>query len=58
MQRAGAGSCSRRRTPEPQVILHVARIVLFILPMNHSPASYHFWFYGYPKALAEAWART
>jgi len=26
--------------------------------MNHSPASFHFWFYGYPKALAEAWVRT
>jgi len=32
--------------------------VLLILPMNHSPASFHFWFYGYPKALAEAWVRT
>jgi len=58
MRHAGADSRPRRRTTEPQVILQVARIVLLILPMNHSPASFHFWFYGYPKALAEAWVRT
>lgn len=53
--------CIRETPPAagaPNIILHSGQIVLLLFPMNHSPSSFYFWFYGYPKALAEAWART
>jgi hypothetical protein len=32
--------------------------VLFLCAMSRMPARYWFWFYGYRKQPAEAWART
>jgi hypothetical protein len=37
--------------------LHAAQAVLFLVAMNHLATRQFFWFYGYPKPQAEAWAR-